>query len=225
MRSHYRPILIKLLAGIMIMTGPILVNAETRSSASFIISSDDISVGGDRSTSASYAVQDDLGGNAAGENVNSLSYRACAGYPCTLSIEPPTITFSVAPNAVNFGTLTSAVVATGDVTITTSTNSATGYATTVATDGAFRSVAGDQVHGVSDGAVTAGHDEYGIGLTGADRAFADDRSISTALRVVASNAGPVTSAATTVTFKAAISPTVPAGAYSQIATFVSTAEF
>jgi hypothetical protein len=95
----------------------------------------------------------------------------------------------------------------------------------VVADGHLRTAGGQFVPDVTDGAVTTGAGEYGIGLTGADRAFADDRSVTTVMRTVASSAGAVTNSSVTVTFKAAISNTVAAGSYSQVATFISTGTF
>jgi hypothetical protein len=193
-------------------------------STGFIVTSDDISTGGGNINSPSFIAESDMGGKATGEDLTATSFRACAGYPCTLTVTP-SITFSVSPNSVNLGTLTSSATATGTATITTTSNAGSGYATTVVADGHLRTAGGQFVPDVTDGAVTTGAGEYGIGLTGADRAFADDRSVTTVMRTVASSAGAVTNSSVTVTFKAAISNTVAAGSYSQVATFISTGTF
>ena len=193
-------------------------------SGSFIITSDDLTAGGGNINSASFIAESDIGGKATGENINSSSFKACAGYPCTLTVNP-SITFTVSLNSINFGTLTSSIMATGTTTITTTENATSGYITTVVADGHLRTAGGSFVPDVTDGSVTTGAGEYGIGLTGAARAFADDESVTTTKRTVASSAGAVTNSAVTVTFKAAISNTVAAGSYSQIATFISTGTF
>ncbi len=194
-------------------------------STGFIVTSDDISTGGGNINSPSFIAESDLGGKATGEDLTATSFRACAGYPCTLNTSAPSITFTVSPNSVNLGTLTSSATATGTATITTTSNAGSGYVTTVIADGHLRTAGGKFVPDVTDGAVTTGAGEYGIGLTGTDRAFVDDRSVTTSVRTVASSAGAVTNSSVTVTFKAAISRTVTAGSYSQIATFISTGTF
>lgn len=181
--------------------------------------------GAEASVSSSFVMEDDLGGIATGENINSASYKACAGYPCTLSIEPPSITFSLTTNQVLLGTLSVSSVATGDVIASTSTNAVSGYVTTIVSDGNFRTNIGDYIQDVADGDISIGDDEYGIGLTGTDRSFTDERSVTTSPRTIASNSVSTTGSSVTVTFGAAVSVTVPAGNYQQTATLVSTGRF
>jgi len=225
MRTAYRRFVIELLVGLLVLGAPKFVLAGTMSSSSFVITSDDMSAGGGNSTSASFVSESDTGGNATGENAASASFASCAGYPCTLNVSQPAITFSVSPNSVALGTLTTSAIATGTTTLTTTENATSGYTVTVVSDGQLRRAAGGAVPDVTDGAVTIGAGEYGIGLTGTDRAFIDDRSVTTTPRTVASNAGSVTGSAVTVTYKAAISTTVPAGSYSQIDTYICTGTF
>jgi hypothetical protein len=195
------------------------------SSASFNIPSDDVSLIGAHAASASFLTEDTGGGFATGEGISSASFTECSGFPCTLDAGPY-ITFNVTPNSFSFGTLSTASVATYDVVVTTSTNATAGYSTTVREDHDPRNQTNQEIAGVSDGTVTSGADEYGIGLTGADRAFGNDQAVPvTPPLLVASNGGPVTGAATTVTFKAAISNTVASGAYAHTVTFVSTGSF
>ena len=214
-KTHSRNIF-KIFLAFVILTIPKLAFGDTMTSGSFIITSDDLTAGGGNINSASFIAESDIGGKATGENINSSSFKACAGYPCTLTVNP-SITFTVSLNSINFGTLTSS--------ITTTENATSGYITTVVADGHLRTAGGSFVPDVTDGSVTTGAGEYGIGLTGAARAFADDESVTTTKRSVASSAGAVTNSAVTVTFKAAISNTVAAGSYSQIATFISTGTF
>lgn len=217
---------LQIAAGLLILGVPYFVLADTMSSSSFIITSDDISAGGGNSTSASYISESDIGGRATGEGLSSTSFAACAGYPCTLEpVGGPSISFSVTPNSVGLGTLTTGSVATGTTVFTTTSNASNGYMVTVVGDGQMRTASSNAIPDVADGAVTAGAGEYGIGLTGTDRAFADDRSVTTVSRTVASNAGTVTNSSVTVTFKAAISNAVAAGSYNQIATFICTGTF
>lgn len=212
-------------AGLLILGVPLLVFADTMSSSSFVVTGDDMSAGGGNSTSASFVAENDLDGTATGENGTSASFAACAGYPCALNVTPPSITFSVSPNSVGLGTLSTASVATGTTTLAVTENANSGYTVTGTSDGQLRTASGKVVPDVADGAVTIGGAEYGIGLTGTDRAFTDDRSVTTTPRNVAANAGAVTGSSVTVTFKAAASTTTPAGSYAQVVTFVCTGTF
>jgi hypothetical protein len=225
MRIAHRSILAKIIVGLLVLGAPRFAFGDTMSSASFVITTDDISTGGGNSTSASFISESDIGGRATGEDATSASFKACAGYPCTLNVAPPAITFSVSPNSIAFGTITSGATASGTATITTTENATNGYITTVVGDGHFRTASGQFIADVADGAVTTGANEYGIGLAGTDRAFADDEAVTTAQRTVASNSGTVTNSSVVVTFKAAAGSTSAAGSYSQIATFITTGSF
>jgi hypothetical protein len=224
MRIACRLKFLRLLVVFMVLSAPKIAFGDTMSSSSFVITSDDITTGGGNINSASFNAETDIGGKATGEDLASASFAACAGYPCTLF--EPYLTFSVTPNSISLGNLSTGSVASGTTTITTTSNAWSGYVTTVATDGEFRTA--DSLHtipGVTDGTVTAGSAEYGIGLTGSDRSFTDDRAISTTPINVAANGGSAENSAVVVTFKAAISSTVTAGNYSQIATFITTGTF
>jgi hypothetical protein len=225
MSNAYRAIVIIVLVALQVLGAPKFVFGDTMSSTSFVITSDDLTAGGGNINSASFIAESDIGGKATGEDATSSSFKACAGYPCTLNVSPPSITFSVSPNSIAFGTITSAATATGTTTITTTENATNGYITTVVGDGHFRNAGGSFIGDVSDGAVTTGANEYGIGLTGTDRSFSDDESVTTTPRTVASNAGTVTGSAVVVTFKVASGNASASGKYSQIATFITTGSF
>lgn len=218
-------IALHLVVGLIILGLPHLVFGDTMQSTNFVITSDDLTAGGGNSTSTSFISEGDTGGTATGENGASTNFAACAGFPCTLDVTPPSITFSVSPNSVGLGVLSPSSVATGTTTLSVTENASNGYAITAIADGQLRTTGGDVVPDVSDGTVTSGGSEYGIGLTGTDRAFADDRSVTTSARTVASNAGSVTNSNITVTFKAAASTTTAAGNYAQTVTFVCTGTF
>jgi hypothetical protein len=195
------------------------------SSANFVVTGDDLTAGGGNSTSTSFIAESDVGGTATGENISSASFAACAGYPCLLTTTALSISFSVSPNSVGLGMLSASSVATGTTTLTVTENANNGYAVVAIADGQLRTSGGKDVPNVSDGAVTIGSAEYGIGLTGADRAFTDDRSVTTTPRTVAVNAGTVINSAVTVVFKAAASTTTPAGNYAQVVTFICATTF
>jgi len=198
---------------------------DTMSSSSFIITSDDLSSGGGYSSSASYKSESDIGGVATGENLSSDSFIACAGYPCTLTSEDLIISFSISSNVVNLGILSPSQVSYDSTVLTTTITQGNGYSVTAYADGNFRDVSGNYVSGVSDGTVTVGNDEYGIALTGVDRAFSDERALSTSPLTVAENTGPVIGSDVTVDFKASVSTSVPSGSYAQITTFICAGSF
>jgi hypothetical protein len=67
--------------------------ADTMSSSSYRIEADVMSIGGNRSTSNSYTLEDTIGEMATGEDLSSASFLGCAGYHCFVGDEY--ITFSV----------------------------------------------------------------------------------------------------------------------------------
>ncbi len=137
----------------------------------------------------------------------------------------PTFTFVLSSNTCALGVLTSSSVASCNYNVTTTTNSEDGYATTIIEDGDLRD-GSSSITDVADGTVTAGATEYGIGLTGTDRSFTDERAITgTAQTIAADTSGPISAQAVTVTHKASITSAVLAGAYSHTVTLISTGTF
>lgn len=128
------------------------------------------------------------------------------------------LSLNLNPGTLSFASLSSASVSTGGVVLSVSTDSNTGYSLSLSEDGNLRS-GGNAIDDVSDGTVTAGEEEYGVRTSGADAVgTGSDRAISGSL-VVASGSGRATDAQTTVQFRVGISPTTPAGNYSQALTF------
>lgn len=99
-------------------------------------------------------------------------------------------------------------------------------------DGLFRDGAND-INDVTDGTVgPVGTEEYGVALTGSDRAFADERATVSlprtspgTPRTIASSSTFGASRATTVTFKMTMSGSTVNGSYSHVVTFVSTPNY
>jgi len=191
------------------------------SSSNYRIFGDSFSGGGGEGTSASYLLHGTVGEDLAGES-SSASYVLIDGLQ-SLS-EHPTFTFSMSTSAVGIGALTESVVKTGAVTVTTSTNAPFGYTTTVFEDGNLRSGAND-VDDVADGTVSIGVEEYGIALTGTDRAFATDQPITGTPLTIASRTNWKNGASTVVTFKAAIDGVTEDGTYGHTVYYVSTGNF
>jgi hypothetical protein len=95
--------------------------ADTMSSTNYKIQADTLSIGGNRSTSSGYIVEDTIGDFATGEGLASTNFEACSGYQCFQGT--PYITFSVtqgtsAPGTagagVALGTLSTGSVKTSD---------------------------------------------------------------------------------------------------------------
>jgi hypothetical protein len=171
------------LVGILVVGGSLtpavwrVVRADTMSSDSYKITSDVISIGGNRSDSGSYTIEDTIGETSSGENLSSASFLGCSGYLCFLGESYISFTVKAGPTApgdtggiVDMGTLTSASVFSSNGTtvnsifITAETNSAFGSAVTVTgANGGLASVSypTDLVSSVTD-TITAGTEGFGI---------------------------------------------------------------
>jgi len=112
-------------------------------------------------------------------------------------MEKGILSMSISGTALNLGTLDIGAVSSASTVATITTDSFTGYTLSIG------SVSGTVLTAVSDGAVTAGSEEYGMAVSGADAAFADDRGVSAGLALASANSA-VTSREATLTFKAAI---------------------
>lgn len=144
--------ILAVLMGSFMFAQPTMLGAAM-SSANYVIETDVISVGGNRSTSANWIINDTIGELATGEDLSSASYAACAGYHCFRS--SPFISFSVkegtsSPGStgagVALGTLTTDAVTTSDgstinsIFLTGETNAPQGFSVTiVGANGALKS--------------------------------------------------------------------------------------
>jgi hypothetical protein len=193
------------------------------SSANYINWMDSFNVGGEEtSSSASYQIQDTLGELGTGP-ISSASYANQGGFR---QVEAnPILTFSISDNTIDLGTLDTGSVNSDSHTITTTTNSANGYTTTIVEDGNLRSGAND-MDDVADGAVTAGSEEYGIRTLGAQGQMnGADTAITSTAQTVASYGSSINASVTTITYRVAISASTAAGTYSHTVTFISTGNF
>jgi len=210
------------------------------SSSSFIIPSENIGDSAGSSTSASFRLNDTLGeminpfdGGTSSYKSTSSSYALDSGFQTQL--EPPVFTFSVGSSSLTLSPAPSdTTVSTAATTVTTSTNAPFGYSTTIVDDGMLRAGA-DNIDDIADGNGTVGPvgtEEYGVALTGADRAFTDERA-TVALprttpptpRTIASNSTFGAGRTTTVTFKMTMASSTLNGSYSHIVTFISTPRY
>ena len=78
-RRHLATLL--MIAGVTVPSGHFLF-ADTMSSTNYKIQADVISIGGDRSTSTNYIVQDTIGDLASAEDLVSAILKGCSGYQC-----------------------------------------------------------------------------------------------------------------------------------------------
>lgn len=202
---------------------PLAVQAES-SSSNYILWGQAAAGGGERTTSANY-VNYGTAADVAGVEASSAGYFLQTGFEAIR--EAPHMSISLAPTSLPLSpnTLSPAGVSTAQTTVTVSTNADFGYVLTVRALSPFQNVAGDVIDGVVDGTVTAGSEEFGVSLTGTDRAFADDRAVTGSALTIASNGMYVTNMATTVTFKASISAATEAGQYQGSYTFIATSTY
>ena len=195
------------------------------SSDNYINWMDSFNVGGEEtSSSANYQLQDTIGETGTG-TITSASYDSEGGFR---QVEAnPTLTFSVSSNSVDLGVLDVGAVNSVSHTITTTTNSASGYTTTILENNDLRTAdAASDICDVADGAVTSGSEEYGIRTSGDEGAMnAADTAITSTAQTVASYAGAINASIVTVTYKASISADSAVGNYSHQVTFITTGNF
>lgn len=135
----------------------------------------------------------------------------------------------------NLGTVTTAVVNTGNYDVNVGTNATSGATMRIAEDGNLRSGADDIDDIVEDtgGTVTAGVEEYGVAVTSdaswteAGNFTDDDTPIAAGPATVATTAGPIASSGddVTVTHRVAVSSATKALTFSHIVTWTATANF
>ena len=129
---------------------------------------------------------------------------------------------TLSSDSISLGELSETAVASADLTATVSTDSQTGYTLSIAEDGNLRDANGNDINDVSDGAVAAGQEEYGIRTSGADGLLPVDQNLTPGGRNVASSAGIVTNRATTISFRASRGNAAAVGNYSHRVTFTLT---
>ncbi|MBI4133106.1 hypothetical protein HY478_00680 [Candidatus Uhrbacteria bacterium] len=191
-------------------------------SANYRVWADTVSGGGNRSTSASYISTDTISESNSGEDPSSANFLLDAGLPAIF--QEPIVTLTVSAAAITLGDITTAAVSSASYTVTVTTNAQFGYTARITEDGNFRSGAND-INDVLDGTVTAGSEEYGIAVAGADAAFAGDQPVSGTALTIATRADWITSSVTTVTHRAAAAPATISVAYAHAVTHTVVGNF
>ncbi len=180
------------------------------SSTNYTIFADSVDSGGILSVSGTYSLQDTAGESPVGSTTSSV-YEVIGGYQ---AMDWNVLIVEVDNTTIDLGSLSTAVVASSSVIVTVTTNADTGYVLSVG------GVSGTSLTAVTDGAVTAGAEEYGVAVSGPDAAFSDDRSVAVSLNL-SSSSTPVSSVQTTLTFKAAITGASTVGSRSQSVTLTA----
>jgi hypothetical protein len=216
---------------IVFQTAPLRTVFAAMSSSSFIMPSDTLGDTGGTSSSASFFLNDTMGETSPATGQGSPSFSLSSGFQ-TMTPEPVFI-FTISSNALALSPAPSvSSTSTASTILTTSTNAPFGYSTYISDDGQFRRGA-DLIADVADGTVgPVGVEEYGVGITGSDRAFADDRATVVlprtsppTPRMIASYNSFGAGRATTVTVKFDMAATTIDGNYSHVLTFVSSPNY
>ena len=128
-------------------------------------------------------------------------------------------------SSADLGALSTSSVKTAVTRMEVTTNARSGYTASISEDGELRSSGGASINEVTDGAVTVGSEEYGIETTGDEAQGTNDFVITSGNTAVASSSGFATESRTAVIYKASIDLSTPSGSYSQIVTYLVTANF
>ena len=214
-----------LLIFILILNFPAAIKSVDMTSENYKVFVDTVSVGGSEPVSETYRVFSTEGeaGGISPTQSTSTNYVVSAGFQAMANTIYVSATLSV--SSISLGNLSATTVASGSETITVSTNSPTGYASTIVEDGNLRSGAAD-INDVADGSVTAGSEEYGVITSGvAGQMNGVDTAITGVAQNVAASSTPVLSEQTTLAYKAAISSATAYGYYSHQVTFTTTANY
>lgn len=186
------------------------------SSTNYTIYADSVETGGGLSSGGVYGLEDTIGEGIISQT-GSATYDIKAGYQAMVL---GSLSMNISTTTITFGDLSTTSVSSVGTTITVTADADSGFSMSVQS----ASWAGASLTDVSDGTVSAGQEEYGVAVSGDDPAFGDDRSY-TAGRVLASKLTPAIGSQTTITFKAAISPTTVAGVRSQTSVIGVSANF
>lgn len=151
--------------------------ADTMSSANYRVQNDNLGVGGNQSSSASYIVDDSIGEFAVGEDLSSASYRACNGFECferlpyiTFTVKEGTASPGTAGVGVDLGTITPSAVVTSNgssvnsIFLSTETNALSGVSVTVRSANAALERISSPTDAIpsSSATLSAGTEGYGV---------------------------------------------------------------
>ncbi len=190
---------------------PAVVNSSM-TSTNYTIFADAVGFGGDLSSSTSYTLQDTVGELAVG-STTSTSYTIRGGFQAS---DRGMISLTILSSSLSFGTLSVSSVATVSTTASVAVGSETGYSLSISSQSGT-------MWTTLTGTVDAGSEEFGVLVTGTDRAFSDTAALSSSL-VLASNSNSLNETRSTdVAFEAAISSATTPGSYSKSITLTASA--
>lgn len=201
---------------------PKIVIAEDVTSTNFIIFGNSVNGGGTRSTSTNFILESTLG-ELATSSATSTNFSARPGFQ-NIEAEKK-MTMSLSTNTIDLGTLDTSSVSSQSLTVTVTTNAASGYNVKLSQDGNLRSAGGNDIDEVSDGSVTAGAEEYGIRTSGSSGQFNSSDTAISGTPTIASKSAVASAEETTVTFRASINSATYTASYSHTVTFTATANF
>lgn len=135
------------------------------------------------------------------------------------------LTVSISDLSMDLGTLNPNLTGSDSHTLTLTSTAANGYVCRATEDGDLRDASANTIDDVADGIVSTGAEEYGVSCSGGGCQLSGDNAVSGSPLTVASSAGPVTSQATTVTYKASVTTLTRGSHYTQLVTFACTANF
>lgn len=198
---------------------PGTITSQTLTSENYTIESSVLSGGGVSSTSANYILTETLSEPFA-TSTQSSNYQALGGF---WYASQGRLSASVSSATINLGDFSRNSVSTASQTFTVTSTVVTGYSIQMTEDGNLRS-GGNDVDDVSDGAVSAGSEEYGISTSGTDGQYnATDTAITDAYKTISTRSSTADGVQTTVTYKASVSAGTEEGTYSHSVTFYVTA--
>jgi len=180
------------------------------SSTNYYIYADSVETGGGLSSGGAYSIEDTIGQGFVSESESlGSTYKIKAGYQAMVI---GSLSLNISDNSIDLGSLSTTTVTSASTIVTVTTDSESGYSASIQS----AIWTGTPLTDVVDGTVDVGQEEYGIAVSGPDipLAFTDDRSVI-AGRVLANKTYAATGSQTTITFKAAISPSTSSGDRSQ----------
>jgi hypothetical protein len=210
-------------AGIILFVFPLLAFAES-SSTSYILWADGSTAGGNRATSTNYILQE-AAGDRSGSTSSSTNYKSYNGFEAVY--EEPILMLSLTATSIPLAPdpITPAAVSSGSMSTTVTTNADFGYVLTITEAQAFQNGGAYVLTDVADGTVSAGSEEFGVAVSGTDAAFGNDQAVSSTPLTIASRTIWGTGRTLTITYKAAITTSTPAGAYGGLYRIIATANY
>jgi len=196
---------------------PLYVSGEM-SSSNYTIFADDFH-SGIVASSTNYQLKNTTGETPTGMSTSS-SYNIKAGFQ---AMDKKSLSLDISNTSLDLGDLTIDSLSTASASVTVSAESEGGY--TLAISGVSWSGEGGALNDVS-GTVEAGNEEYGYAISGTDVSsglLSSDNPVQAG--VIMSSSTSVTSASSTLTFKASIDELSTSGQRTQTITFTLSSKF